>query len=141
MKVVKDIMCTEVISVDMESSIKDALGIMVDQEVRHLPVLQDGVLRGMVSDRNIKEYALPATEEYLEASSRHVRLDAAISVIMEGDFTTVTPDTSIHAAIDALLGIQSGAMPVVTSENSGKVCGIVSYVDILIAAKKLFEGA
>jgi acetoin utilization protein AcuB len=135
MKLIKDIMSHEVISVDSETSIMVALGRMLENGVHHLPVVDDGVLRGILSDRDIREYALPTTEEYRELSSSHVSLDAPVFTIMDPEVSSIAPAATIVDAIDILLERSLDAITVVDPNNHGIVLGIVSYEDILRSAR------
>jgi acetoin utilization protein AcuB len=135
MKLIKDIMSREVISVDSNTSIMVALGRMIEHGIHHLPVVDDGVLRGIISDRDIREFALPTTDEYRELSSQHVSLDAAVFTIMDPEVRTIAPSASIVDAIDMLLDYSIDAITVVDPNNHGIVLGIVSYEDVLRTAR------
>jgi CBS domain-containing protein len=46
---VRDIMETDVVYVGPEQSIEECMAVMTDKKVRHLPVVQDGSLIGIIS--------------------------------------------------------------------------------------------
>src|ERR1051325_6153306 len=46
---VRDVMVSEVISVPHSATVAEALGVMDDRNIRVLPVLKDGVCKGLVS--------------------------------------------------------------------------------------------
>lgn len=58
----EDVMADELVTVAPSDDLLDAVHRMLDAEVRHLPVLEDGVASGMVSVRD----ALRAVTEELE---------------------------------------------------------------------------
>ena len=65
---VKSFMTAFPYSVDIQSSVGDALEFMRQHKIRHLPVTEDGALKGIVSDRDIKlmlgpDFAYPDAEE------------------------------------------------------------------------------
>jgi len=63
---VSDLMTADVATCLPEDSIKDVMEIMARRHIRHLPVMEDGNLLDMLSQRDVMEYRLEATE--LEAN-------------------------------------------------------------------------
>lgn len=129
---VSDIMTSHPVTVATYTSLDEALQLMDDQDVRHLPVLEDGELVGVVSDRDL-----------LQATGWHpVRADSRPDVPREdGRPTTVrdimhtklsvvgTDDTVVTAAVEfVLMGI--GCLPVL---RDGELVGIVTEMDVLMA--------
>jgi CBS domain-containing protein len=70
---VKDIMTNNVVTVDLDSSFKDAAHLMSSQGIRRLPVVKQGKLVGIVvaSDfvRNVGKKS--TTEDILDAMGRY----------------------------------------------------------------------
>jgi CBS domain-containing protein len=50
---VEDVMATDVVTVQSDATITDAARTMVESEVRHLPVMQDNLIAGVVSIRDV----------------------------------------------------------------------------------------
>ncbi len=46
---VKDIMTREIISCDLKATSKDLMQMMTDSKIRHIPIIDDGKLMGIVS--------------------------------------------------------------------------------------------
>ena len=46
---IKEIMSTKVLYVGLEQSIEECMALMTDKRIRHLPVLEDGKLLGIIS--------------------------------------------------------------------------------------------
>ena len=57
-----EMMTRDLATVTPGSTIADALGLMTDRRVRHLPVMEDGVLRGMVSIGDLVKARIEAAE-------------------------------------------------------------------------------
>ncbi|MDP7111359.1 MAG: CBS domain-containing protein [Myxococcota bacterium] len=51
---VRDLMTEEVIAAAPDTTLQEAIGIMVRRSIRHLPVIEDGEVVGVLSDRNIR---------------------------------------------------------------------------------------
>lgn len=109
------------------ASVADAIQILEEIEVRHLPVVDtEGNLVGMLSDRDLRPLA---TERDEESPVRRIR--TPVADLMSGGVVAVTGDTEMNEIIELMLDNRIGAVPVVDGE--GVVVGIVSYVDILRA--------
>ncbi|HEX6312778.1 MAG TPA: CBS domain-containing protein [Acidimicrobiia bacterium] len=48
-----DVMTEEVVSIAPDAPLADAVRLMLDNEIRHIPVIEDGVVAGMVSVRDV----------------------------------------------------------------------------------------
>jgi acetoin utilization protein AcuB len=106
-------------------------------EIRHVPVVEQGTLVGMVSDRDLRSYLLPRPEQIIRADEARARLAASVEMVMRTDTLTVPPETSVVAIIDLLLQEHIGAVPVV-QPASHVLLGIVSYIDVLRVARAFF---
>jgi len=133
---VKDIMTEDPITVTPLHSVRDALGLMLEYNVRHLPVQEDGILVGMLSDRDIRQCAIPLEEE-AELQSSHLRLDIKVSEIMSKKFFTLNHEDSIRKAIEVIIEERISGVPVVSNAQN-HIVGILSYIDILEEAKNFF---
>jgi acetoin utilization protein AcuB len=126
-------MTKKVITIDKEASIFDAQKKMVENNIRHLPVVEnENQLIGVVTDRDIRS-ALPYTlfKEPQNLEEREKIANILIKDIMTTKLITITPLDTIQ---DALLQIQRakvGALPVV--DEQGRLKGIISVRDLLRA--------
>jgi CBS domain-containing protein len=113
--------------------VADVLEQMSAEEIRHMPVVDRGALIGVISDRDLKGY--PVDVLLQEPDAARGRLRRPVSHLMTGDPISVTPETELSETVDLLLENKIGAVPVCDPE--GNVVGIVSYVDVLRAARDL----
>lgn len=72
---VKDVMTQGVISVNPQTLIPTAQKIMVKHNIRHLPIIDDGLLLGMLSTRDILSYQFAAVKSLLK---QQVGIDESI---------------------------------------------------------------
>lgn len=128
------IMTKAVVTATPGDTVGDALRLLDDQLIRHLPVVGDGRLVGMISDRDLREYRLPLMEEVDHPRRANALMTTALGDVMSPTVVTVEPQETLGTAIDLLLEYGVGALPVVDSE-SGALVGILSYVDILRAMR------
>lgn len=132
--VAEELMSTRLIVVQVTQSIRRVMTMLSESDVRHLPVVDEGRLVGMVSDRDLRVLVDPV----FEASSSHTThgavLDQPISVLMSSDVISVEPESEVEEVIDLMIEHKIGALPVI-EPGSAKLVGIISYVDVLRAAR------
>lgn len=132
---VSELMTPNPITVEHTVTIREAMGLLHEYDMRHLPVVDEDSLRGMLSDRDVRRYmpALTPDEDYEPLAVE--RLDDPVSAAMRGTVATVNPEDDISAAIDLMVDWKIGAIPVIEEGSDRKLVGIVSYVDVLRAAR------
>ncbi|MDQ8208699.1 CBS domain-containing protein [Coraliomargarita sp. SDUM461003] len=69
---VRDVMTEDFQSIRLETSVEDAMHIMTDRRVRHLPVFDDNVLLGMVSIGDVTRWLLKVNEMEAENLRRYI---------------------------------------------------------------------
>ncbi len=130
---VRDLMTEEVVTVDVTATVGDVMDTMLTCDVRHVPVVDGNTLRGMVSDRDVRSLARPEADA--EGARRRLRVDLAMPVIdaMQSDVISVTPEDDVTDLLDMMIDYKVGAVPV--SDDGVRLLGIVSYIDVLRAAR------
>ena len=69
---VSDAMTRDVITAAPDMSIDDALEQMTDRRIRHLPIVEDGKLTGIVSIGDLVKRKIAATEAEAEAMKQYI---------------------------------------------------------------------
>jgi len=116
--------------IEANRSIREALEKMLEFDVRHLPVLRDSELVGMISDRDVRDFALPLTEEFDDLGDIHARLSSNVTEVMRTDLVTVSPQGDLAELVDLFIDEKLDAVAVVDPIEDGLI-GIISYIDIL----------
>jgi acetoin utilization protein AcuB len=125
---VKYWMTTEVITVDEDVSLMQASKLMKEHGIKHLPVIQEHRLVGIVSDRDLKE-AQPSDATSLDIHELYYLLDKVrIKSLMSTNLHTTTGEEVIERAAALMLDYDISALPVVDQE--GKLKGIVTKGDL-----------
>lgn len=127
----KDVMTERPCTAQTTTTLYDAMHAMWEQGFRHLPVVDDGSLVGMLSERDLRGESLSLLDDPANARAW---LRQAVAARMVGDVLSVDPETDLSEVIDLLLENHVGALPVVDAVD-GEVVGIVSYVDVLRALR------
>ena len=131
---VGDIMSVCPVTIAPSTSVHEAQALMQQRKIRHLPVLQDGRLVGMISDRDIRlALPSPATSLYVW-EIRHLLDKLTVSEVMTYFVMTTAPDCPVTEAVGRLLGHKVGALPVIEDR---RVVGILTRTDILRAFRRL----
>ncbi len=125
---VEDVMQTAVITITPKTSLPDAMRLVRHRGIRHLPVVEDDTLVGIVSDRDLKQaMASPATD--LESHELRYLLDAlTVDEIMTRAVVTVGRMFPIEEAARLMVTEKISALPVT---ERGRLIGIVTETDVL----------
>jgi len=116
------------------NTIAEAMSLLAETDVRHLPVVEDDELVGILSDRDLRQLTPSANDEFDHPGRVRRLFEQPVSTVMTGDVVTVYPEAELGEAIDLMIEHKIGAIPVVEA-GSRKLVGIVSYVDALRAAR------
>jgi acetoin utilization protein AcuB len=131
---VGDIMSVSPVTIAPSSSVHAAQALMQQRTIRHLPVLKDGHLVGMISDRDIRQ-VLPSPATSLSVwEIRHLLDKLTVGEVMTYFVMTTAPDCPVTDAVGRMLSHKVGALPVVEDRQ---VIGILTRTDILRAFRRL----
>ena len=134
---VKDYMNSSVSTLTPEDRLLDADLLIRRAGVRHLPVVSDGRLVGLLTERDVRRYApsiLHSTpEEYNEIFEQ-----TQVGTVMTKDVTTISPDAPLAEAAALLYNQRLGCLPVMNGET---LVGIITRTDILRYANDVLSGA
>lgn len=113
-----------------------AINKLFELDVRHLPVVNgNDELVGILSDRDLRSYALAGSIEYQGAANVSPGNSTAVSSVMQGDVISLGTDDDVIEAISLMIDQKIGAIPIVDPIEGGLV-GIVSYIDVLRLAEE-----
>ncbi|MFC6918706.1 CBS domain-containing protein [Meiothermus taiwanensis] len=127
---VKDFMTPNPTVVSPEATVPEAAQIMKKGGFRRLPVVEEGRLVGIVTDRDLKE-AMPSDATSLSIWEINYLISRlSVGEIMTRDPITVADTLPLQAAAKLMLEHKVGGLPVV---HEGKLVGIVTVTDVLRA--------
>ena len=104
-------------------TIQSAARLMRDEDTGAIPVVENGKLLGMVTDRDI----------VLRAVAEGLPVSGTVNEILTKNIVCATPDMSTRDASEIMSEHQVRRLPVV---ENGLVCGIVSLGDIAVKEGK-----
>ena len=112
---------TRIWSVGPDVTVYDALALMAEHDVGALPVLQDGALVGIVSERDY------ARKVILQGRASR---DTKVREVMTADVVTVAPEATMQVCRRLMTERRIRHLPVV---RDGTLMGIVSIRDVVEA--------
>jgi acetoin utilization protein AcuB len=130
-------MSTPVISVPPTMPISEALNLMRRENIRRAPVIQDGKLAGIVSEKDLLN-ASPSKATSLSVWELNYLLSKiTVKDVMTGKVLTVTETTPVEDAACIMIDNKIGGLPVVRGEQ---VVGIITETDLFKILTELMGG-
>ena len=134
--IVREVMSLEPYAAAATASLRQVIRILGEADVRHVPIVDEEKLVGIVSDRDLRALMPQALERFDQPGQVERLLSQPVSQLMSSDVLTVAPDDELQEVIDLMIEHKIGAVPVV-EPGSAQLLGIVSYVDVLRATREL----
>ncbi len=117
---IKSFMITDPITTTEDASIEEAIELMKNNSIRHLPVVSEGkMLKGFVTLADLRTGLIPSMLAGLTLADLMIR-----------DPITVDPESDIELAAQLIYKYKIGGMPVV---KKGRLVGIITESDLLRA--------
>ena len=69
---VSDIMTSDVVTVDCGQPLEECMALMIDKNIRHLPVYEDGELAGLLSVRDVLKEVVEVQQMMLSQLERYI---------------------------------------------------------------------
>jgi CBS domain-containing protein len=129
---VSDVMQSEVVTLDASDRLDLADDVMRLGRVRHIPVLADGRVVGIVTQRDLLAASLSKALEFDPRQRRTFMHSIDVGEVMSREVVTVAADARLGEAAALLLGRRIGCLPVVKPD--GTLVGLVTETDLLRAA-------
>ncbi len=126
-----------------EDTLLEAERILRIARIRHLPIVDGGILVGILSHRDVLEASLPCKEsEWWRRNVDHLR-KLTVGEVMRIEPWTAKPAASLQEAAERMLRFKIGCLPVVERGKSGpRIVGLLTESDLLRAAyTPAFQGA
>ena len=125
---IRDLMSTDIVTVDEKTSIQEAKKIMEARRIRRLPVMKKGKLVGLVTKHMLLEAApSPATSLSIHELN-YIISKMTVRDIMVKEPYTISPDVPAEEALQIGQELGYGAFPVI---EDGKLVGMVTESDIV----------
>ena len=128
---IKDWMTKDPVTITEDTSMIKAIHIMKEHRFRRLPVVSQGKLVGLVTDRDLKE-AAPSKATTLDVHELYYLLaELQVSEIMARNLITICQDDTVERGAQLMLENTISGLPVLDAE--GSLVGIITQADIFRA--------
>ena len=129
---VGELMLRDFVTVSPGTTLIEAESVVRSARLRHLLVVDGGIVIGLVSHRDL-------LDEFLAASHGLGGADRLRSITIEhlvrADLVTIGPEASLEEAASRMLALRIGCLPVVIRSTRGpRLVGLVTEADLLRAA-------
>ena len=124
---VSHIMTTDLVTVNVNTSLSDASRMFPKHNVRHLPVVSGDELIGMLSYTDIMRISFGGNFDQDNADEAIFDM-LSINQVMKSKVQTVSSHDSIREVAEILAKVEFHALPVV---DDGKLVGIVTTTDLI----------
>ncbi len=128
---VREWMSKKVITIDSKGNLQEAANLMMDHHISRLPVLENGKLVGIVTDRDVRR-AAPSNVVVMEL--KHIvyhMTGVEVSAIMTSPPLTVPDDYTVEEAAEML--VEKGIFGCPVLDRHGKLAGVITKNDVLKA--------
>jgi acetoin utilization protein AcuB len=131
-------MTEHLVTLSPEASVAEALTLCRKRRIRHIPILEEGRLVGIVSDRDLRD-ASPALGDPERARTLQ---EIRVADVMSREVITVDPQDSIENAAQQMYELKIESLPVVSegavagagsTVTEQEVLGIVTSSDVMRA--------
>ena len=125
---VKELMVKDVATLDINEELSLADDIMKLGRIRHMPVVDNGVLVGIISQRDMYKASLASAMGFGEKAKRDFLKSLKVKEIMINDVITISPEADIKEAGKIMLDKKIGCLPVV---EGSRLAGLITETDLL----------
>lgn len=128
LELVRDWMSRELVTVTPDTTVLEAGQLMVGRTIRRLPVVEDGILVGIVTYGDVRGARASASSGLDIWELSYILSKLTIREIMTPNPVTISPDETIGAAAQLMLKYMIGGLPVL--DHQGQLMGIITESDI-----------
>jgi acetoin utilization protein AcuB len=125
---VKSWMSQPAVTIDADARIEDAINILLKHAIRMLPVIQNGQLIGIVTERDLKETSSSDVISKNRQKTSDLLSSSKVKEIMTPDPVTVSYDSTLEETVEKLLVSNISGLPVVNQHQ--KVIGVITKSDL-----------
>ena len=125
---VRDCMSVDPATVGPKDSLQKVMSLLRRRDIRSVPVVENGRLIGIVTDRDVRQVA-PAYPLFRDEDEIHRYTEnLTVTAAMTADPMTIAPDASLVEAAKVLETYRISSMPVV---DDRRLVGMLTVTDVL----------
>jgi CBS domain-containing protein len=126
---ISELMTTRVHTLEVGAKLSQVRRLLTEQRVHHVPIVEKGVLVGMVSSHDLVRILHAAKPRPGESVDQTLDRSSTVAKVMSADLVTLRSDESVEQAIER---IADGSIHSVLVLDAGRrLVGIVTDTDLL----------
>ena len=125
---VRELMTTAVATLGRNDTLDIADGMLGMRRIRHLPIVEDGKVVGVVSQRDLFRSGLATALGLGTQAQTKLLKGLLVKEVMSEPVITVGPDEMVQEAARLMVDNRVGCLPVV---EGGRLLGILTETDVL----------
>jgi CBS domain-containing protein len=133
---VRQLMTRDVVTLEARTTLDIVDDIMSLKRIRHLPVLENDVLVGLVTQRDLFRAGLSSVLEFRKHAVKEWLAQIQVREVMVANLITIAPDAPIEDAVARMVDRKIGCLPVVAE---GRLVGLLSETDCLRYLRRILE--
>lgn len=131
-QLIEEIMKKQVFTVSPDDRVIHARRILIDESIGRLPVVNNGILIGIISDIDIANALAVIKKSFPQGKQKHHLEELIVNDVMKSPVISINYDNTISDAAEVMMKSGFGCLPVIKNE---KIIGIISRTDLLKTIK------
>ncbi len=127
---IREWMTLSPVTVTPETPVPRAHELMLSRRVRHLPVVEDDRVVGIITDRDLRTVQPSPATSFSVGEIRFLLEKLTVAEVMSKPAVTISPDAPLAEGVRVMLHRKFGALPVAEHE---RLVGIITETDLLRA--------
>ena len=134
---IRELMIPNPVTISPQETVGRAIDLMDRHAVRRLPVVRDGKLVGIITDRDVRRLAGRSSLKLARTDRDEAYLQLPVEEAMTLTVITLRDFHTVEDAIRSMLKNKISGLPIL--DRDGKLAGIVSEQDVLKFCLELLE--
>ena len=134
---VSELMTPDPVTIAHNQTVGKAIEIMARHDIRHLPVIKDGKLVGIISDRDLRQMGGRPSLMLPKTDRDDAYLELPVKEAMTLNVITIREHNTVQDVITLMVKNKISSLPVV--DRDGTMVGIVSEQDVLKFCLSILE--
>lgn len=130
------LMSSDVLTLDIGETLDIAEDVMKQKRIRHLPVLEEDRLVGIVSQRDLFRAGLSSVLEFRRYAQKEWLQHIRVAEVMVRDLVVAAPEGDIEDAVGLMIDHRIGCLPIV---SDSKLVGLLSESDCLRYLQRILQ--
>lgn len=133
---VRDYMSLGPQTLEVNQTLLDAVLLLRSGGLRHIPILEEGRLVGILTDRDVSRVAPTLLLPLPQQEYNRLFETTLVGKVMTRNPISITPEAPLEEAVELLYNNRVGCLPVL---ENGRLIGIITRADILRALHDLIS--